>query len=106
MALFICLWIPRPPGSTHTDTRVPDTERFRSRAARGREDGGPRGFGIDGDIDEEAGLLAARLAVRHQVDDAARRGAPRLPGTAHRGAADRLAVHIVDRKSTRLNSSH
>src|SRR3546814_1144179 len=75
--------IRRPPRSTRTDTLLPYTTLFRS------------GFGIDGDIDEEAGLLAARLAFLHQFDDAARRGAPRLPGTAHRGAADRLAVHIV-----------
>src|SRR5256885_10831019 len=76
--------IRRPPRST----LFPYTTLFRS----------PRGEALDG----------ARVDVEHRAAEAANqrgRHAPRI-GNAVREHDDVLAGHDLDRKSTRLNSSH
>src|SRR3546814_12047548 len=81
---FFFLMIRRPPRSTRTDTLVPYTTLFRS---------------------------TQNCANCHKFKGEGRDVAPDLTGMGAHGAHD-LLVHIVDpnrvvdRKSTRLNSSH
>src|SRR3546814_13755822 len=112
--VFVLLRNRRPPRSTRTDTRVPDTTRFRSAVIirlrptlRGAVLRAVRGRHLGFDIDDEADLVGAAGAI----------GLHRPPVRAHQVAADdRRFEHVamprrehtvqIDRKSTRLNSSH
>src|SRR3546814_9586335 len=119
--------IRRPPRSTRTHTRFPDTTLFRSQPARervGRLDGGLVGVDLDrrrilepgldlvpveGDVaaDAEAfldGLLVAPGDVLHRLVANGQR--PVAGGALERAIGAVLARHQeADRKSTRLNSS-
>src|SRR3546814_7712859 len=103
--------IRRPPRSTRTHTLFPYTTLFRSDVHVGLEDG------------IAAQRLAQRrppLRIHRHAGGAARRGAGKVvaafPGFDERNAAEEPAVGVppdvvegvetVDRKSTRLNSSH
>src|SRR3546814_14864643 len=97
--------IRRPPRSTRTDTLFPDTTLFRSRHPRlgidlEQENAGEAMFVVPAKIGPR-GALAAEQAVRfdreilHPLRDVIR----------HLGGADMLGQPL-DRKSTRLNSSH
>src|SRR3546814_16454967 len=77
--IFFFLMIRRPPRSTRTDTLFPDTTLFRSVVEVDLHD---RGAGAD------------EVAVTHR---------PHVQGVAP--AHDQVG-NLIDRKSTRLNSSH
>src|SRR3546814_13335641 len=94
--LFFCfVMILRPPRSTRTDTLFPYTTLFRS------DDGLlllPEGVGI-GEIAvlaEQVGndRETARLDIEQRVFD------------LDRSTAEQPFLELIDRKSTRLNSSH
>src|SRR3546814_14029336 len=99
--------IRRPPGSTLTDTRFPYTTRFRS----------PQRLVIGPVVAADAlqSFLQAQLAPvdAGAVGDHPRDGAE-AGGDARRGSVgiggqavpEHRRVELVDRKSTRLNSSH
>src|SRR3546814_17447667 len=95
--LFFFLMIRRPPRSTRTDTLFPYTTLFRSQSAHA-----------------ETGLKATRLmdvrAVLQAAAEAKDAGSQRFcMGAAWRNPKDRdmaSIVEMIDRKSTRLNSSH
>src|SRR3546814_13259190 len=108
----------RPPRSTRTDTRFPYTTLFRS-AAGAVERAGERGLDalrVEVGGEAEVGIadhVAARVRTQAQAAVGRGDGHVALPGVAHRTqpAVDRdlAAQHpwpAVDRKSTRLNSSH
>src|SRR3546814_18252695 len=97
---MLCLSIRLPPRSTRTDPLFPYTTLFRSvrgQADRAVEDGRqqPRGlaaFAVPQD-------RHAEVALRQQGDHAV----VSLHGAA---VVDDAMAGVVDRKSTRLNSSH
>src|SRR3546814_2297081 len=96
--------IRRPPRSTRTDTLFPYTTLFRS-LGPGDSLIGEEAFKIGSErLDRGAGLVR----LDGGVDDIGRSVFQRLEAAA--GAvrpALRLAqIHVEDRKSTRLNSSH
>src|SRR3546814_21145865 len=80
IAVFFFLIIRRPPRSTRTDTLCPYTTLFRS---------------------TESQLWRVRQ-VRSRQGSLARSHA----GAFHPQEDHRLRRHVIDRKSTRLNSSH
>src|SRR3546814_10980607 len=99
--------IRRPPRSTRTDTLFPYPTLFRSRtssfALRNSKDTVPQ--------------IAARLHVATVLEGTVRRGGDRLRISAQLIRAadgfelwsqtyDRGSADVIDRKSTRLNSSH
>src|SRR3546814_19306280 len=98
-----------PPGSTRTDTRVPYTTLFLSRTvslhpqshiAADEADAYRAVFGLEGIALGETGRLATPDGPS---------GHHRAPGGRDPGAAaaqHRLPPAFLDRKSTRLNSSH
>src|SRR3546814_2166873 len=113
----------RPPRSTRTDTLFPYTTLFRSRSgARHRtvDRGdlamiGGRAFGLQqgpyGDIVNAVGAAAGdegdandHKAYRRETDQQHGRAHDR--GGSERSQADPAADDPLDRKSTRLNSSH
>src|SRR3546814_17099243 len=95
-----------PPRSTRTDTLFPYTTRFRS------------GKGIDEDaVEQWAAQIASLHAQGKQMvlvssgaiaEGMARLGWPRRPNAMHelQAAAAVGQMGLIDRKSTRLNSSH
>src|SRR3546814_16430957 len=103
--------IPHPPRSTRTDTLFPYTTLFRSLqlGTFGRDIGVDQGAeALVGGVDQvvnEALLQGDRLRLRRHRSG--KRVHQRLQGTE---IADRRTVvrrrGVVDRKSTRLNSSH
>src|SRR3546814_2170983 len=133
---FFFLIFRRPPRSTRPDTLFPYTTLFRSPqrrgdlgsvAAAGRAGvrrGQPRRARARPDLDRVAGDVVAQAAVRpHSAVRAVARGvrrdadhAPDAGRAAQLGlacdarapalAADQRGARAVDRKSTRLNSSH
>src|SRR3546814_13907715 len=105
--------IPRPPRSTRTDTRFPDTTLFRSAGARQkgaknheRKDKGSEGGRYDAEqcFLRRVGELENALDRRARMRQAARQVAPvvELQDEDHRDQGDDRAQ---DRKSNRLNSS-
>src|SRR3546814_441828 len=54
-----------------------------------------RDTGIDGNIDQETGLLFRDAAFLHQLDDAARRGLARVPRPAPRPPPHRPPVNLT-----------
>src|SRR3546814_18262298 len=90
--LFFFLMIRRPPRSTRTDTLFPYTTLFRS----SREAGGAHRFLL---LDRMGGVDRTAGDRRHLHQQLAARAADRQP-------ADAREYPLVDRKSTRLNSSH
>src|SRR3546814_13757231 len=97
--LFFFLMIRRPPRSTRTDTLFPYTTLFRS--------GHTMKILISTDIEGVAGVVhhqqvragnpeyeRARVLMTHEAN------------AAIAGAFDAGATEVLDRKSTRLNSSH
>src|SRR3546814_19822908 len=100
--------LPRPPRSTRTDTLFPSTPLFRS----SQEDLGVL-FLIDevGDLAVDRGAIEARRAVAGVAPD------PEQPARRGRKGERAIAIGVlvddradlaalIDRKSTRLNSSH
>src|SRR3546814_17530655 len=100
--------IRRPPRSTRTDTLFPYTTLFRSRDQlhQSRIANARLGAGIDDDVDAaavDAGVgedQAAGAVARGDDDRVAIADQPPRVATA------RQYVDLLDRKSTRLNSSH
>src|SRR3546814_13000590 len=91
--IHVCLlMIRRPPKSTRTDTLVPYTPLFRSADERRREEEG-RGRG-------------AAHPRQHQILRRRRRGAERARREQAGERGEGGEADEVDRKSTRLNSSH
>src|SRR3546814_1646999 len=98
--------IRRPPRSTRTDTLFPYTTLFRSGGVR-RAEHGPIGFPHFGTQAREAvGQLeiAERLLVPRTVID--RAGGDTLLDALEESGIARHRGATLDRKSTRLNSSH
>src|SRR3546814_12611938 len=90
VCVFVVLMIRRPPRSTRTDTLFPYTTLFRS------------GFGI-------AALVLRHLLRRHYpvLDGSRTLFAFSVLGSTGLGALNEIIEFLaVDRKSTRLNSSH
>src|SRR3546814_8171031 len=116
--------IPRPPGSTRTDTRFPDTRPFRSTCV-GTDSHttmvnglGVLGWGVGG-IEAEAAMLGQPVSmlipevVGFKLTGALAEGitATDLVLTVTqmlraKGVVGRFVEFYGDRKSTRLNSSH
>src|SRR3546814_16939600 len=96
----------RPPRSTRTDVRLPYTPRFRS-LKHERTDEGLHGAG-DGSARLVERRLALELARFAPLDDDQRQDFldPRRVGFRRRPFLDAGIDCYVDRKSTRLNSSH
>src|SRR3546814_12212526 len=93
------LIVRRPPGSTLTDTLFPFTPLFRSPFVNGRIGDEDRLLLPDPDMHAERGLALG------MVDHAAH-FAHRLRIGAGDAGYHRVAEPQLDRKSTRLNSSH
>src|SRR3546814_19912148 len=101
--------IRRPPDSSRTDTRLPDPTLFRSdeAVAEGVADQRQPDAGIARrplDDDAAGPQTALLLGVAHD-----RECGPvlyRTAGIEELGLAENLAPRLLDRKSTRLNSSH
>src|SRR3546814_14790873 len=94
----------RPPRSTRTDTRFPYTTLFRCRIAAiggavGAE-GHARGRLFGGKAGAERKSAADPLGDRHDV------GRDAILLMREEGAGAAVAALHLDRKSTRLNSSH
>src|SRR3546814_14996619 len=115
VCIVVFLMIRRPPRSTRTDTLFPYTTLFRSIGVCAAEPGVlDRLMGIDRDVmprgnfDNFQMMLDLPLAIvpfhrgrpwrRARRDDAARVG--------DIAGLHRLDAQLLDRKSTRLNSSH
>src|SRR3546814_19315437 len=120
-SLFFFLMIRRPPRSTRTDTLFPDTTLFRSVRGALRPFDRKAEHLASADRGEVAllGIAVADLGDVGQADRAS--AADRDAGLAQFIGAGRIAQHAhrlfrpgdlgpsaggVDRKSTRLNSSH
>src|SRR3546814_11437927 len=85
-SFFFVLMLRRPPRSTRTDTLFPYTTLFRS--PPGERNCGERAGGMSADVTEFKRLLA------------------QVAGGERLGIEDARIAFDVDRKSTRLNSSH
>src|SRR3546814_15168722 len=98
--------IRQPPRSIRTDTHFPYAPRFRSRPSRfAQADSAAADVVVAALVDRAAGDRAADGAE----DGAGRLRIARRDDVAERAAgdaADDEAGRAVDRKSTRLNSSH
>src|SRR3546814_5961322 len=105
--------IRRPPRSTRTDTLFPYTTLFRSGLRQRPEDDAARHLVARQHVAAEGDdLLRRRALALAQRDE----GAGTLPplgigprhhrGLQHLGMAVERLLHLQDRKSTRLNSSH
>src|SRR3546814_8524520 len=119
MLLFFVLMIRRPPRSTRTDTLFPYTTLFRSPRVRPHSRGAQfmddlaacgdelfgRQFGIeDGGVHALEHRMRRPLPVRDLIEFVLR---PAEGEAQHRDAEPILHARIdLDRKSTRLNSSH
>src|SRR3546814_15948589 len=97
-----------PPGSTRTDTLFPYTTLFRSDLP------GPLTGVRDGDCGDRF-FLPRRVVRRHydsmgtdvtSLERRAATSAPAAPTGYRRLLADRGFAALIDRKSTRLNTSH
>src|SRR3546814_13636776 len=98
--VLFCLMIRRPPRSTRIDTLLPDTTLFRSDSrASGLLATAEESSRIEDVVGVERILLDDPL-TRAELDEAVIVETPRPPvGVSH-------AAYVIDRKSTRLNSSH
>src|SRR3546814_19432164 len=98
--------IRRPPRSTRTDTLFPDTTLCRSLVVRRSLRARMRRCGWETTLDTAFDDVVAACAEREEgtwITDRMRDGY----GELHRsGSAHSVEVIHVDRKSTRLNSSH
>src|SRR3546814_15870848 len=100
--------IRRPPRSNRTDTLFPYTTLFRSEAAlqlaAHGDDLGEQAFPVDGLLHRKAGRRGHRVAHVGMavLEEAGALGEGVEDGARQQDRTDRL----VDRKSTRLNSSH
>src|SRR3546814_15323161 len=102
--------IRRPPRSTRTDTLFPYTTLFRSGGAGGDEDGAA-GLGAAQQRVEAAdqAVVGGHVHVHDLLPDLRLDMPDRSQRPEDAGVADQdveLAEALVDRKSTRLNSSH
>src|SRR3546814_11574472 len=104
--LFFFVMVRRPARSTRTDTLFPYTTRFRSHAAQEIE---KSRYAIDAACDR---IVAGAMRTAGKKPDAKDREdgknqPERLVRRDFSGIAEALAgLHGIDRKSTRLNSSH
>src|SRR3546814_15235431 len=103
--------IRRPPRSTRTDTLFPYTTRFRSNRAVGiaaREKGEAVEFRAGREVILSAGSMQSpQLLQLSGIGDPAHLQGLGLPVVAALpGVGQNLREHWIDRKSTRLNSSH
>src|SRR3546814_13273885 len=96
--------IPRPPSSTRTDTLFPDTTLFRSVADDRRDK--PRYTFAGGAISPALAQLSRDHCDRASSAGHDHRNLPFLPQLAPEKGRTALFLGAVDRKSTRLNSSH
>src|SRR3546814_14100456 len=96
-----------PPGSTRTDSHVPDTTLFQS---AGKHIKVPMpGLNLPAEQVAEARGFADSFALKLRHHNAAihARGVPSEPvARAVYDAVEQARVEAIDRKSTRLNSSH
>src|SRR3546814_17367766 len=104
---FFFLWIRRPPRSTRTDTRLPDTTLCRSLRAcavrRGVVDQQPAGQQVVTGEDQSGPVVMED----HLPGMMSRRGHHAyFPVAQVHAAGARPCIEAEDRKSTRLNSSH
>src|SRR3546814_14203756 len=98
--------IRRPPRSTRTDTLFPYTTLFRSHADIAAERGQPALFRNLG-LHHHAGRRAVRKLAGVARGDRVAFAHHRLQaGEPFEGGVGTVAFVLVDRKSTRLNSSH
>src|SRR3546814_365736 len=101
LCVFFFLMSRRPPRSTRTDTLFPYTTLFRSDPGLGRAAPAARRA-------RDRVLVQVLPGGRRRPDVAA--GLPAAAGDRAAGAQERrgggAVVHLEDRKSTRLNSSH
>src|SRR3546814_11591696 len=97
--------IRRPPRSTRTDTLFPYTTLFRSLAMllplHDRLEAGADGQGRLAGTGSTAQRQDADLRVEQEIERD-----PLLGGSAVDAKGIAVAAHELDRKSTRLNSSH
>src|SRR3546814_13419888 len=102
--------IRRPPRSTRTDTLFPYTTLFRSFLVSGQLCGDVRRAAGDRGLDALLVLAMAelhqRLLVQAQPRDVALLGGAHQRGRRRAQCAALRVADAVDRKSTRLNSSH
>src|SRR3546814_13147146 len=89
LSLFFFLMIRRPPRSTRTDTLFPYTTLFRA-----------------ADAVEKIEQIPRRGARRHDAVQFQRAHRRRATGRGRADPACQKRPELLDRKSTRLNSSH
>src|SRR3546814_20967182 len=94
----------RPPRSTRTDTLFPDTTLFRSREGhvRPRRGGGVPVYALHA----AEGLAGAHLFHDHLPSDRVGTAPEVTPMKFPRPVQNSTTLRMLDRKSTRLNSSH
>src|SRR3546814_12647332 len=104
MFLFFFLMIRRPPRSTRTDTLFPYTTLFRSSPEGGE---GASDTEIESFLGLASGALDEAAAYGSSYGDDATFGSA-IKTTLDLQAGDHveLTYNFLDRKSTRLNSSH
>src|SRR3546814_20632842 len=111
---FFFLMLRRPPRSTRTDTLFPYTTLFRSLGAAGLDLAAhpapqvdfPTGRAAQGVLVADLGAARTAAASARRAGIGAHRGKESRPGALHQGLRLAVVGLGLDRKSTRLNSSH